>query len=126
MAISRRLLVRAIVDQLENEASSVVMRRLAAYVIEHKMSRQLELILADIESELARRGTVVADVTSARPLAEESREAILEYIRGLTGSQRPTLREKIDEELLGGVIIKVAGTELDSSLKMKLQRLKTI
>jgi len=126
MAISRRLLVRAIADQLENESSSVVMRRLAAYIIEHRMSRQLELILADVETELARRGTVVADVTSARPLAEESRDAILDYIRGLTGAQHPTLREKIDEELLGGVIVKVAGTELDSSLRTKLQRLKTI
>lgn len=126
MAISRRLLVRAIVDQLEKESSSVVMRRLAAYVIEHKMSRQIELILADVEAELARRGTVIADVTSARPLAEESREAILDYIRGLTGDKQPALREKVDEELLGGVIVRVAGTELDSSLRTKLQRLKTI
>lgn len=126
MAISRRILVRTIVDQLENEAVPVVMRRLAAYVIEHKMSRQLELILADTEAELARRGTVVADVTSARPLADESREAILDYIRGLTNVQKPELREKVDTDLLGGVIVRVAGTELDSSLKTKLQRLKTI
>lgn len=126
MAISRRVLVRTIVDQLENEAVPVVMRRLAAYVIEHKMSRHLELILSDIEAELARRGVVIADVTSARPLVDESREAILDYIRGLTGVKSPELREKIDQDLLGGVIIKVAGTELDSSLKTKLQRLKTI
>lgn len=126
MAISRRVLVRTIVDQLENETVPVVMRRLAAYVIEHKMSRHLELILSDIEAELARRGVVIADVTSARPLVDESREAILDYIRGLTGVKSPELREKIDQDLLGGVIIKVAGTELDSSLKTKLQRLKTI
>lgn len=126
MAISRRVLVRTVVDQLENEATPVVMRRLAAYVIEHKLSRQLELIVTDIEAELARRSIVIADVTSARPLVDESREAILDYIRGLTGAKSPALRETVNEELLGGVIIKVAGTELDSSLKTKLQRLKTI
>lgn len=126
MAISRRVLVRTIVDQLEREKMAEVMKRLAAYIIENKLSKQIELILADIEAELARRNVVIADVTTARPLVEESREAILDYIRGLTKTQNPELREGIDESLLGGTIIKVAGTELDSSLKTKLQRLKTI
>jgi len=126
MAISRRILVRAVVDQLESEATPVVMKRLAAYVIEHKLARQLELILSDIEAELARREIVIADVTTARPLVDESRAAILDYIRGLTKVRNPELRESVDESLLGGSIIKVAGTELDSSLKTKLNRLKTI
>lgn len=126
MAISRRVLVRTIVDQLEKEKMAEVMKRLAAYIIENKLSKQIELILADIETELARRKIVIADVTTARPLVEESREAILDYIRGLTKTQNPELRETVDESLLGGAIIQVAGTELDSSLKTKLQRLKTI
>lgn len=126
MAISRRVLVRTIVDQLESEKTADVMKRLAAYVIENKLSKQIELILADIEAELTRRKVVIADVTSARPLVEASREAIIDYIRGLTNVQNPELRESVDETLLGGVVIKVAGTELDSSLKTKLQRLKTI
>lgn len=126
MAVSRRVLVRTIVDQLESEKMAEVMRRLAAYVIENKLSSQIELIIADIEAELTRRKVVIADVMTARPLVDESREAILDYIRGLTSVKDPELRETIDESLLGGVIIKVAGTELDSSLKTKLQRLKTI
>lgn len=126
MAVSRRILVRTIVNQLETEKMADVMRRLAAYVIENKLSAQIELIIADIEAELARRKVIIADVTSARPLAEASREAVLDYIRGLTQVQNPELRETVDESLIGGVIIKVGGTELDSSLKTKLQRLKTI
>lgn len=126
MATSRRVLVRTVVDQLENEKTAEVMKRLAAYIIENKLSKQIEIILADIEAELTRRKVVIADVATARPLVDASREAILEYIRGLTNTQNPELRETIDESLLGGAIIKVAGTELDSSLKTKLQRLKTI
>lgn len=126
MAVSRRVLVRTVVDQLETEKVAEVMKRLAAYVIENKLSSQIELIIADIEAELARRKVVIADVMTAHPLVDESREAILDYIRGLTSVKNPELRESIDESLLGGVIIKVAGTELDSSLKTKLQRLKTI
>lgn len=126
MAVTRRVLVRTIVDQLENEKTADVMKRLAAYIIENKLSKQIELILADIETELSRRRVVVADVTSARPLVDASREAILDYIRGLTGVQNPELRESVDESLLGGVVVKVAGTELNGSLKTKLQRLKTI
>lgn len=126
MTISRRVLVRTIVDQLQTEKVAVVMKRLAAYVIEHRLSAQIELIIADIEAELARRDIVIADVISARPLVDESREAILDYIRGLTKAKSPELRETVDESLIGGAIIRVAGTELDSSLKTKLQRLKTI
>jgi F-type H+-transporting ATPase subunit delta len=126
MAVSRRVLVRTIVDQLEHEDVANVMKHLAAYVIEHKLTKQLDLIVADIEAELARRNKVVADVTTARPLADESRKAILDYVRGITDASDPELRETVDESLLGGVIIRVAGTELDSSLKTKLNRLKTI
>lgn len=126
MAVSRRVLVRTIVDQLETDKMAAVMRRLAAYVIENKLSSQIELIISDIEAELVKRKIVIADVMTARPLVEESREAILDYIRGLTNVKNAELRESIDESLLGGAIIKVAGTELDSSLKTKLQRLKTI
>lgn len=126
MTISRRVLVRTIVDQLEVESVKEVMKRLAAYIIDHKLSGQIELIITDIEAELARRNVVIADVVTARPLVEASREAILEYIRDITNTKQPELRESIDESLLGGAIIRVAGTELDSSLKTKLQRLKTI
>ena len=94
--------------------------------IEHRLSSQIELIIADIEAELARRSVVIADVITARPLVDASREAILDYIRDLTKAKHPELRESVDESLLGGAIIRVAGTELDSSLKTKLQRLKTI
>lgn len=124
--VSRRVLVRTVVDQLESEKMAVVMKRLAAYVIEHKLSSQIELIISDIERELAKRNIVIADVVTARPLVDASREAILDYIRGLTNSKNPELRETVDESLLGGAIIKVAGRELDSSLKTKLNRLKTI
>ena len=126
MATSRRVLVRTIVDQLETESTEVVMKRLAAYIIDHKLSSQIELIIADVEAELARRNVVIADVITARPLVEASREAILDYIRDITKAKSPELRESVDESLLGGAIIRVAGTELDSSLKTKLQRLKTI
>lgn len=126
MAVSRRILVRTIADQLEHENTKEVMKRLAAYIIEHKLIHQLDLIVADIEAELAKRNKVVADVTTARPLAEESRNAILDYVRDLTGASTPELRETVDESILGGVIIRTAGNELDSSLKTKLNRLKTI
>jgi F-type H+-transporting ATPase subunit delta len=77
--------------------------------------------LARIYSETAeaRRGVVVADVTTAIELDEVLRAKLVKQRSEATG--RPvTLRERVDASILGGIRINIAGRVLDGTVTSQL------
>jgi len=70
------------------------------------------------------RGIVVAEVTTAVPLSDESRASIIGKLSALL--DRPvTLRERVDGSILGGIVINVGGRVLDGSLSSQLDGVRT-
>lgn len=123
--ISRRRLATVIVDRLETLPRAQVLAELAAYLVEEGQGRQLDLIINEIEAEYASRGHVVAEVTSARVLDDTSRSELIACVAQAEGAQAVELRERVDSELIGGVIIQTPGKYFDSSIKHQLNQLKT-
>lgn len=124
--ISRRLLTRSVAESLANGADKhAVVQQLAAYIVQHKLHKQMAMILSDIEAELALRGTVRARVTSAITLTDSLRSQLIEYVKFSTDARHVTLDESVDRALLGGVIIETPDKMLDASLATRLKRLKT-
>ncbi|NTU96897.1 MAG: F0F1 ATP synthase subunit delta [Chlorobiaceae bacterium] len=71
----------------------------------------------------AKRGIVNADVTSAVTLSREQVDSLVSKLSLSTGKQiRATM--SIDEELLGGVSVKIGDTIFDGSIKYQLQMLR--
>ncbi len=68
-------------------------------------------------------GGVRARVRSARPLSDESRHRINEVFERQTGKQ-VIAEAAVDPELLGGVVVEVAGRVFDGSLRTRLERLE--
>lgn len=127
--LSRRRVATFVVDRIEAGHRRAVMRELAAYIVEEGLFQEVDLLLSDIESEFAGRGHVVADVTSARPLDDASRSQLKEFIAKeydskVAGTRAIELREEVDADLIGGVVIETPGKYFDSSLRSKLQQLK--
>ncbi len=125
---SRRRVAKFIAKQLAGgESVSRISKILAAYLVDNKQRRQVDLFLRDIETELANEyGHLAADVTAARKLTSETKRALAEMLQRETGAKNVELIEDIDPELLGGVVVKTPEAELDASLKTKLTRLKAI
>ena len=74
--------------------------------------------------ELARRrGESAAEVISAVPLNEAQRNQLADTLRGLIGG-KVAVSERVDPELLGGLVVRVGSRMFDSSLRTKLQRLQ--
>ena len=124
LKFSRRQVAKVVADKLlAGEPSKKVIAELAAYLITHKQLSQTDMYLADVESLLADRGYVVADVTSAHPLDEDLRA----HIKRLVGTDAKTvaLREQVDSDLIGGVIVKARGKQIDTSIRTTLQQLRT-
>lgn len=100
-----------------------VPRRLAALLLDSGRTREADLIVADIETLLAARGIIIADVTSARPLDEGFEEVIRQLLAARDGD-RVVIREHVDPGLIGGIRINAAGRELDTSVRHRLTKLR--
>lgn len=122
-AISRRRLASVVVDRLASQPRAKVMSELAAYLVEEGLARELDLVVSDIEQEYAERGHVVANITSARALDDTSRSELTQFIEQAEGATSVELREDVDSELIGGVIIQTPGKYLDGSIKHQLNQL---
>src|SRR5574340_613732 len=72
------------------------------------------------ETAEAERGIVVAEVTTAIELDEALRAKLIKQISTAIG--RPiSLRERVDESILGGIRINVAGRVLDGTVTSQLE-----
>ena len=120
--ISRRKIADYTAEQLvSGKKASDVIKEVAAFLIDTKRTREAELLVRDIETALASRGIVVADITSAFPLTE----ALKADVKKLVGSKELLLRETVDPGVLGGIRLQIPGKRLDATLKRKIQALKT-
>jgi F-type H+-transporting ATPase subunit delta len=90
-------------------------------------NRRLFAVPAMIDAFLARlaerRGEITADVVSAQPLTETQLNALSEHLRRTVG-RRVTLDTRVDQRLLGGMIVKVGSRMVDASVESKLRRLQ--
>lgn len=71
------------------------------------------------------RGEVSAEATAAAPLNDDQTKRLRGEIERVVG-KAVNLSVKVDADLLGGMVVKVGSTMIDSSLKTKLNRLKSV
>ena len=125
--VSRRKLAAYYAEQLlAGTAPAKLAQQLAAYLIDTRRTREYELVARDIETQLAARGTVVADITSAHPLTADSKANVTNLITSLKSATAIELREYIDPSVLAGVRIGLPGEQLDMTAKQKLNRLRAL
>jgi F-type H+-transporting ATPase subunit delta len=124
--LSRRRIASYISEQLiVSGESTKIVNQLAAYLIDAKRTKELEVIIRDIEFELQKRGVVLAEITSATKLSDATHKVIKEFIQSHTNAQDIFLRQFVDPEVLGGVKIDLPGSQLDSTILRRLTTLRT-
>lgn len=118
--ISRRKLAEYVAGRVIKGDAKKALDELAAFLVETRRTDELELLVRDIEQELADHGVVVADITTAHPLSDSLKEGIKELVGGKTLQ----VRETIDESVLGGVRVDIPGKRFDGTIRRKLTALK--
>lgn len=121
--LSRRKLAAFATERLL-AGDKTAITQLAAYLVETRRTRELPLVVRDIEAALAARGVVVADVTTATPLGETAAKAIRKFIAEQYDGGTVQLRAAEDPSLLGGAKIRLPGSELDTTIRRKLMTLR--
>ncbi len=124
--LSRRALSAYIAEQLvDGNSEQDLAAHVAAYLIESHRTKELDLIIRDVQVRLAESGRVTGSVTTAFALADESRQAIEAFIKDRTNATKVEVDETVDPKVLGGVKINLPGREFDATIAHALTTLKT-
>jgi F-type H+-transporting ATPase subunit delta len=85
---------------------------------------QIDIVRTSLLKELDdRAGVVSADVITARPLAANEQEKLLNQLQTATG-KRVRVNFKLDPEIIGGVVTRVGSVIYDGSIKNQLALMK--
>jgi F-type H+-transporting ATPase subunit delta len=123
--LSRRKITGYIADQLVSGSDhGDVIRQLAALLIDTGRTKELDLIVRDIEYELQRRGIVLAQVTTAFDMSDATKRAVTELIQSYTHADHIHLRQFIEPDVLGGFKIDLPGRQRDATIARALTTLR--
>ena len=103
-----------------NELSSTFLKVLSK---NKRFQKTLDIISQFKNINAQKRGDVLADITSAEKLSNEQQDNIKEQLRTILGDKL-SLSYKVDEQIIGGLIIKVGSKMIDTSLSNKINKLK--
>jgi F-type H+-transporting ATPase subunit delta len=91
--------------------------------------RRLFAVPSMIKSYLAladqAKGVVHAEVTVAEPLSESHLAALKLALQEVAGGKAVDVAVKIDGAIIGGLVVKLGSRMIDSSLKTKLETIRT-
>jgi F0F1-type ATP synthase delta subunit len=110
---------------LSGTQRSLVIKQLAAYLVESRRTKELDLIIRDVNYMLSQQGVVSATLTSAFALTAETQKAIERFIVAKTKASKLSIDTQIEPKVLGGVKISLPGSELDQTIAHQLTALKT-
>lgn len=124
--LSRDVQSGAIEAVLVKIETSDLVRRFIGVVAQNRRLADLPAIIKAYLAELAgRRGEIQAEIVSATKLTKKQSDAVLAELRAKLGA-KVVADQKVDETLIGGLIVKIGSTLIDNSLKSKLARLQLV
>ena len=122
--VSREEQARAMAALLDRIGAHDLTRRFVGLLAQKRRLFALADMIRAYRALLAqKRGEMTAHVTSAHPLDSEQRAALSDILH-VTFKRDVKLETTVDQNLLGGLIVKVGSRMIDSSLATKLDRLK--
>lgn len=126
---SRREIARVVTAKLLAEPARQAhwVRVLAAYVLEHGLVGELDLLVNDIARELFEQaGLLTVEVASAEKLAGDVRRDLTSFLSAQTGAKRTILHESREPALIGGLVARTPDAELDASVIRNIRRLSAM
>ncbi len=86
----------------------------------------LPQLIADLRARIAdEKGEVTADVTAARALTAAQTRKLAATLKARVGKQ-VILKTTVDDSLIGGLVVKLGSTMIDTSIKAKLAALQNV
>ena len=124
-AISRDDQNNAITAILNKAGSDDLVAKFTGLVASNGRLFALPQIIDRFLSDLAtRRGEVSAEVVSAVKLDSKMQAEVKKAVSSVAGSDKVSLSMRVDETLIGGLVVRIGSRMIDTSIKTKLNRLE--
>jgi len=125
--LSRRSIAEYIATGLIDgkKSKKLLLQQLAGYLVDTQRTKELDLIVRDIEYSLSEKGIVQASIVSAFDLTAETKKALEAFVKTKTNATQVSLANMVDPAVIGGVKITIPGRELDQTVARQLTVLKT-
>lgn len=127
MKYSAKQYAQALMDSLDGTNPADMEKVLDNFVkilAENNDLRQFDEISEEFHKlELAKKGISQVEVVSAHPINRENEKEILHELNKLVKGDIE-LKKKLDENIVGGVVIRMDDQVLDASVKSSLEQLK--
>lgn len=117
--LSRRVLAKHAAERLVRGEAEVI-DELAALLVSEGREREADILVRDIEDQLARDGQLVVTIESARKVDDSVRQQVAK----LFPKKTVHIREVIRPELIGGLKITTPARTLDATVLGKLKTLR--
>jgi len=113
----------ALLAIFENQSDAT--KSLIKVLVENKRTNLLDGVsknYIDLYNEA--QGVKIAQVTTAVALTEELSAKVLSKVKELTGSDKVTIENTIDESIIGGFILRIGDLQYNASISNNLARIK--
>ncbi len=116
---------RAVMARLAQSLEiSGVSRNFLLVLIDHRRLAELSGVIAAFEKMVDERlGKLKVEVSSARNLNQQQQSSLVRQLEAMTGKQI-SLKLEVDDDLLGGVVVRLGSTVYDGSVKAQLETLE--
>ena len=122
--LKRDLQGRAILAVIDRLGVSALTRSFIGVVADNRRLAALKgIIRAFLERLAKKRGEVAAEIISAQPLTAEQTDRLTNSLKSVLGS-KVNVDLKVDNGLIGGLVVRVGSRLIDHSIKTKLARLQ--
>jgi len=120
-SISARQLAEYAVDQIESGvATSNLASKISAFLIQERRTRDWPVVMRAVEEELARRGSSQVVITSAHEVSDQTKKQLATLLE----VKSPVFSEVIDPSVIGGVKARSGESEIDLTVRARLNRFK--
>jgi F-type H+-transporting ATPase subunit delta len=127
MKFSPKQYAQALMDSLEEtdpKHAELILDNFVSILAANNDLRMYDEIASEFHKiELKKKGIKQAEVISAKPISKENEQMILQELNKLVKGHYE-LKKKIDEQLIGGVVIRIDDQMIDASIKNELEELK--
>jgi F-type H+-transporting ATPase subunit delta len=127
MKYSAKQYAQALMDSLsvtDPKDTDKVLDNFVKVLAEHNDLRMYDQISEEFHKiELEKKGIKQVEITSAMPLSKQAEAEIVDKLNQIVKGQIE-VSKKIDERLIGGVVVRLEDQVLDASVKNNLENLK--
>jgi F-type H+-transporting ATPase subunit delta len=106
------------------KSHSLIVKFMGTIALNGRMNFIEDIIDQFLNKLSIERGEIKAELTTALPISNEINNTLIKEVKKLTKSEKIELKTNVDKSLIGGLVLQVGSTMIDSSIKTKLNSLK--